>query len=125
MKRARERAPDQHEAALILGMSEYTVSAMSWPVRVPAQLGGLSGNREAGLALLAEAATPGSETESDAELLLLIVDRREGRYVDGLQRLDRRAEAKAELERALRPDPRDWVRGRHLRTVGRPGACRR
>jgi tetratricopeptide (TPR) repeat protein len=89
MKRVRERAPDRREAALILGMSEYTVSTMSWPVRILARLGGLSGNRELGLALLAEAATPGSETASDAEMLLMIVDHREGRHADGLQRLDR------------------------------------
>jgi tetratricopeptide (TPR) repeat protein len=58
-------------------------------VRVLARLSGLSGNRESGLALLAEAATPGAETQSDADLLLMIIDHREGRHADGVRRLDR------------------------------------
>ena len=60
---------------------------MSWPVRVVARLGGLTGDREAALALLAEAATPGSDTESDALLLLIIIDTREGRPVDAIEPL--------------------------------------
>lgn len=48
MERARARDPRQHESALVLGMSEYTVSTMPWPVRVLAKLNGLDGNREGG-----------------------------------------------------------------------------
>ena len=88
MKRARERDPGKRETALILGMSRYTVSMMPWPVRVLARLSGLSGDREAGLALLREAAVPGAETETDALLLLMIVDNREGRHADALRRLE-------------------------------------
>jgi len=44
--------------------------------------GTLDGNREAALALLAEASTPGLATETDALLLLMIVDNREGRPMD-------------------------------------------
>lgn len=88
MKRARELDQGKRETALVLGMSRYTVSTMSWPVRTLARLTGLSGDREAGLALLREAALPGSETETDALLLLMIVDNREGRHTDALQRLE-------------------------------------
>jgi tetratricopeptide (TPR) repeat protein len=87
MERARERDRGKRETALILGMSQYTISTMSWPVRTLARLSGLSGNRETGLALLREAATHGTETETDALLLLMIVDNREGRPTDALQRL--------------------------------------
>ena len=87
MERARARDPRQHESALVLGMSEYTVSTMPWPVRVLAKLNGLNGNREAALALLAEASTPGLATETDALLLLMIVDNREGRPTDAIHRL--------------------------------------
>jgi tetratricopeptide (TPR) repeat protein len=87
MERARERDPGKRETALILGMSQYTISTMSWPVRTLARVSGLSGDRETGLALLREAATPGTETESDALLLLMIVDNREGRPIDALPRL--------------------------------------
>ena len=87
MERARERDRGKRETALILGMSQSTISTMSWPMRTLARLSGLSGDRETGLALLREAATQGTETETDALLLLMIVDNREGRPTDALPRL--------------------------------------
>ncbi len=87
MERARAHDRGRRETALVLGMSQYTVSTMSWPVRTLARLSGLAGDREAGLALLQEAATPGAETETDALLLLMLVDTREGRPADAMQRL--------------------------------------
>ena len=87
MERARERAPGNRETALVLGMSRYTVSTMPWPVRALARLYGLAGDREAALVLLREAASPGTETETDALLLLMIVDNREGHHADALDRL--------------------------------------
>jgi len=90
MERVRQApGPQRREAALVLGMSEYTVSTMSWPIRALAKLSGLSGNRQAGLALLEEAASSGAETESDALLLLMIIDNREGRHSDAVQRIRR------------------------------------
>ena len=88
MERARERDQGKREPALVLGMSQYTVSMMSWPVRTLARLSGLSGDRAAGLALLGEAASPGADTEADALLLLMISDNREGRHTNALQRLE-------------------------------------
>jgi tetratricopeptide (TPR) repeat protein len=52
-----------------------------------AKLNGLAGDRETALALLAEASTPGTDTETDALLLLMIVDNREGRPDDAIHRL--------------------------------------
>ena len=88
LERARVLEPGRREAALVLGMSEYTVSTMSWPIRTLARLGGLSGNRATGLAMLKEASAPGAETESDALMLLMIIDNREGRPADALGRLE-------------------------------------
>jgi tetratricopeptide (TPR) repeat protein len=87
MERSRKQDLSKHEAALVLGMSEYTVSTMSWPVRMLARLSGLAGNRDTALVLLREAATPGAETETDALLLEMIVELREGRHHDALQHL--------------------------------------
>jgi tetratricopeptide (TPR) repeat protein len=87
MERSRERDRGKRETALILGMSQYTVSTMSWTARALARVSGLSGDRKTGLVLLEEAASHGTETESDALLLLLIVDHREGRPADALPRL--------------------------------------
>ena len=89
IERARAREPRRRETGLVLGISRYTVSIMSWPVRTLARLGGLSGDREGGLSLLREAASAGAETETDALLLLMIVDNREGRHEAALQRLAR------------------------------------
>ncbi len=88
MERARQRDPGRREAALVLGMLEYTVSTMSWPVRTLARLSGLSGNRESALSLLHEAATFGTETEFDALMLLVIIDNREGRPAEAIRRLE-------------------------------------
>ncbi|MEO8520618.1 MAG: hypothetical protein ABI603_04600 [Acidobacteriota bacterium] len=88
MERARQRDPGRRESALVLGMSEYSVSTMSWPVRTLARLSGLSGNRESALSLLQEAATSGTETESDALMLLMIIDNREARPADAVRRLE-------------------------------------
>ncbi len=87
MARARDLAPGQPEPALVLGLSEYTISTMSWPVRTLARLGGLSGNRERGLALMTEAAAPGADTRTDALLLLMIIDNRERRHTDATRRI--------------------------------------
>jgi len=87
IERARARDRGRRETALVLGMSQYTVSTMSWPVRTLARLSGLAGDRDAGLALLEEAAAPGAETETDALLLLMLVDNREGRPADAMRRL--------------------------------------
>ena len=46
IERARAREPRRRETGLVLGISRYTVSIMSWPVRTLARLGGLSGDRE-------------------------------------------------------------------------------
>ena len=89
IERARAREPRRRETGLVLGISRYTVSIMSWPVRTLARLSGLSGDREEGLSLLGEAASAGAETETDALLLLMIVDNREGRHEAALQRLAR------------------------------------
>jgi Flp pilus assembly protein TadD len=87
MERARELDRGKRETALVLGMSQYTISTMSWPVRTLAKLSGLSGDRETGLVLLREAGMQGADTETDALLLLMIVDNREGRPTDALARL--------------------------------------
>ena len=75
------------ETALLLGMSEYTVSTLSWPVRTLARIQGLSGNRRKAWTLLHEAATPGASTETDALLLLVVLKAREGRHVEAIEHL--------------------------------------
>ena len=87
MERARALDPTKREPALVLGMSRYTVSTMSAPVRMLAGMAGLSGGSAEGIALLEEAASPGAETETDALLVLMIVYNREGRHQHASERL--------------------------------------
>jgi len=87
MERARARDPGMHETALLLGMSEYTVSTLPWPVRTLARVQGLSGNRRKAMTLLHEAATPGAATETDARLLLIVLEAREGRHAEVVDHL--------------------------------------
>lgn len=87
MERARARDPGMHETALLLGMSEYTISTLSWPVRTLARMQGLSGNRRKAMALLHEAATPGAATETDARLLLIVIEARAGRHAEVVEHL--------------------------------------
>ncbi len=89
MERARALEPQRRETGLVLGMSRYTVSTMSAPVRMLATMAGLSGGRDEGMALIEEAASAGLETEHDALLVLMIVYNREARFHDALQRLER------------------------------------
>lgn len=89
LEKARALQPTKRETALVLGMSRYTVSTMSAPVRLLASIAGLSGGRAEGIALLEEAATPGSETEADALLVLMIVYNREGRHAEATECLVR------------------------------------
>ena len=89
LERARALDPTKREPALVLGMSRYTVSTMSAPVRLLANIAGLSGGRAEGIALLEEAASSGSDTEADALFVLMIVYNREGRYRDATDRLAR------------------------------------
>jgi tetratricopeptide (TPR) repeat protein len=89
MEVARKLAPARHEAALVLGMSEYSVSTLSLLLRVGAGLLGLSGNKAHALKLLEEAALPSSETESDALLVLTIAYSRERSWTEAAERLGR------------------------------------
>lgn len=93
MERARALEPRWPEPALVLGMSRYTVSTMSRPVRMLATIAGLPGGREEGIDLLEQAANAGSATEADALVVLMIIYNREGehgRAITSLARLQAR-----------------------------------
>jgi tetratricopeptide (TPR) repeat protein len=89
MERARALNLRSRETALVLGMSRYTVSTMAAPIRMLAAIAGLSGGRAEGIALIDEAASEGADTQTDALLVLMIIDNREGKYREALGRLDR------------------------------------
>jgi hypothetical protein len=89
MQIARRLAPNKREPALVLGLSEYTVSTLAFPVRWAAGLAGLPGNHAEALALLEQASAAGAETEADALLVLMIVYNRERDHAAAAARLAR------------------------------------
>jgi tetratricopeptide (TPR) repeat protein len=89
MELARKLAPDRHETGLVLGISEYTISTLSFGYRFLAGIVGLPGNRAEALRRLEEAALPGVETEADALLVLMVVHNREGNRAQAAERLTR------------------------------------
>ncbi len=89
MQRARVLEPDRPEPAVILGMYRYVVASLAWPLRLLAGAAGLSGSRDQALALLREASMPGSVSEADALVLLMVIYNRENRRGVALAALDR------------------------------------
>jgi tetratricopeptide (TPR) repeat protein len=89
MELARKLAPGRHETGLVLGISEYTISTLSFGYRFLAGIVGLPGNRAEALRRLEEAALPGVETEADALLVLMVVHNREGNRAQAAEQLTR------------------------------------
>lgn len=78
------RAPQRHEAGLVVGTYRYAVAALSLPKRWLAYLAGFGGGKERGVALLEQASTV-PLTATDARLALVLVHSREGRHGEALK----------------------------------------
>jgi tetratricopeptide (TPR) repeat protein len=77
--------PQRKNAALIVGMYRYIVSAFSLPVRWMAHIAGFGGGKARGLQLLEEAAAYPSDVQTDARFVLIVLYNRERRYDDALR----------------------------------------
>lgn len=75
--RLRKADPSNPDALLIPGMHEYIAGNLSFFVRMLAAMTGFSGNRERGIAMVAEAAQRGRKTGVEARLLLALIYNRE------------------------------------------------
>ncbi|HJU41668.1 MAG TPA: tetratricopeptide repeat protein, partial [Vicinamibacterales bacterium] len=73
------------DAGLIVGMYRYTVASLSAPLRLGAVLAGFGGGRERGLRLVEDAANHPSDVQTNAQLVLVLMYNREGRYDDALR----------------------------------------
>lgn len=79
-----DRAPDRHEAGLVVGTYRYAVSLLSMPKRWVAHIVGFGGGKERGLQLVEGAvATPLTSTE--ARVALALMYSRESRHADALR----------------------------------------
>ena len=79
-----DRAPDRHEAGLVVGTYRYTVALLSLPKRMVAHIVGFGGGKERGLKLVEDAiASPLTRTE--ARVALALMYSRESRHADALR----------------------------------------
>jgi len=76
--------PDFVDAKTIVGAHNYVVGSLSLPVKILAGLRGIHGDKEKGLAYLAEAGRAEGESSADARVALSIFLRREKRYQSAL-----------------------------------------
>lgn len=70
--------PGWHDPELILGVNNYIVGSLPWAVRLLAHLSGFSGSKQAGIAEIRDVAVHSGGASTEAKVLLVVVDRREG-----------------------------------------------
>jgi len=96
--RSAREAFDEHErvlqidatrgdAGLIVGTYRYLISTLSMPMRVLAYAAGFGGGRQRGLELIEKASAYRGDNQSDARLVLVLLDNREGRFDAALEQL--------------------------------------
>jgi tetratricopeptide (TPR) repeat protein len=86
-ERVLQISPTRHDAALIVGTYRYVVAAMSLPLRWAAYIAGFGGGAEAGLQMVESAARYPGDSQTDAQIALVLLYNRERRYDDALQQL--------------------------------------
>ena len=86
-ERVLQMDPSRHDAALIVGTYRYLVSAMSLPLRWAAYVAGFGGGAETGLELVESAARYPGDSQTDAQVALVLLYNRERRYDDALKQL--------------------------------------
>ena len=80
-----ELNPNYSDAKMIVGMHNYVIGSLSWPVKMAASVAGLSGSRSKGIDFLYEAANGGGESAVDAKISLALFLRREERYPEAIK----------------------------------------
>lgn len=83
-ERVLELDPDYIDAEMLVGIHNYIVGSLSWPVRVSASVVGIGGNKQKGLNMLRRVAASDSLASMDAKSALALFLRREQHYVEAL-----------------------------------------
>ncbi len=84
-ERVLELDPKYSDAKMTVGIHNYVIAGVSWPVKVAASVVGLSGNKQRGIQYLYEAGEAGGETSVDSKIALSLFLRREQRYPEALK----------------------------------------
>ena len=83
-ERVLELSPGYADAKMIVGIHNYVIGSLSWPVKVAASVVGLSGSKDKGIEYLYAAGEASGETSVDARIALSLFLRREQRYPEAL-----------------------------------------
>ena len=84
-ERVLELDPDYVDAKLVVGIHNYVMGSLTWPVRVSASIVGIGGNKKKGLNMLRQLANAGSLASPDAKIALALFLRREQAYDEALR----------------------------------------
>jgi tetratricopeptide (TPR) repeat protein len=76
--------PAFHDAELTIGLYDYVVGSLPLPVKLLASMTGARGSRKRGLETLARVASDGRWARDDARALLIVLYKREKRFMDAL-----------------------------------------
>jgi tetratricopeptide (TPR) repeat protein len=74
--------PNFHDAEVTIGMYDYVVGGLPLPVKLMAAIGGIRGSKKKGLATLERVAAEGQWARDDAKSVLIVLYKREKRYMD-------------------------------------------
>jgi hypothetical protein len=77
--------PNYVDADLVVGVHQYVVGSLSFPVKMMAGMVGEGGSKQKGLALLREAGDHGVITSVEARTALMLFLRREAKYAEATQ----------------------------------------
>jgi tetratricopeptide (TPR) repeat protein len=84
-ERVLELSPQYQDAKLVVGTHNYIMGSLPTWVKVAVALVGLSGDKEKGIRYLLDDGHANGETSVDADIVLLVFLRREGRYAEALE----------------------------------------
>jgi hypothetical protein len=84
-ERVLELDPDYVDAKMVIGVHNYVIGSMSWPLRVSASIIGIGGNKQKGLHMLRQVSDAGSLASPDAKIALALFLRREQAYDEALR----------------------------------------
>ncbi len=79
-----ELDPKYSDAKMIVGIHNYVIGSISWPIKVAASVVGLSGSKSRGVEYLYAAGQADGETAVDSKIALSLFLRREQRYPEAL-----------------------------------------
>jgi tetratricopeptide (TPR) repeat protein len=77
--------PNFHDAEITIGMYEYVLGTLPFPVKLFLKVGGMSGSKKKGLATLERVVAQGTRANDDARVMLIALYKREQRFTDALK----------------------------------------